>query len=107
MSSPLDIVKAWEDLISAGKFDEAADLVAEDISTVSPKASSSGKAKWKASVPDSVKNGVKWDAATAGEHDRQIITNGSKKVGLMTVKVKRVIEVNEAGKIQSVIVSKV
>jgi hypothetical protein len=109
MSSSLDIVKNMMDLCEAGKFDEAAELLADDVKVAAPSGPMNGissKAEWTTTVKKHHKSGPKWGTPREGDNDKQVVMDGTVKVLFVTMKVKRTIDVNDAGKIQTIVAAK-
>jgi ketosteroid isomerase-like protein len=106
MSSSLEIVQAWSDLLTKDDIEGAANLVADDIIMKTPKGTCEGKDQWKKDAPTDKKEGVKWEAFEQGDTNTQVVCNGSKKIGFLSITVKRTIELNESGKIVSIVLKK-
>lgn len=105
LQSSMETVQEWMELLSKGNFDEAAEFLVEDVKAVSPKTRVEGKENWRDAIPAVIKKGPTWDDPIPGDHESQVITNGTMKVGFVTVKCRRVIELNREGQIQAIVVS--
>jgi hypothetical protein len=58
MTSSLEIVQEWSDMLDKGDFAAAGNLVADDMSLETPKGKTEGKAKWLEEVPKVQKEGI-------------------------------------------------
>jgi hypothetical protein len=106
MASSLEIVQEWSDMLDKGDFAAAGNLVADDMYLETPKGKIEGKAKWLEEAPKVQKEGVTWEALTKGATDTQVVCDGSKKIVFLNVKVMRVFELNDNGKIISIVINK-
>jgi hypothetical protein len=103
--SALDVVKNMMDLCEAGKFDEAAETLADDVKVTAPSGPMNGissKAEWITTMKKHHKSGPKWGPPRVGDNDNQVVMDGTVKVLFVTLNVKRTIVVNDAGKIQTI-----
>lgn len=107
--SSLDTVKKMMDLCEAGKFDEAAEFIADDVKVTAPSGPMNGissKAEWITTVKKHHKSGPKWGEPRVGANDKQVVMDGTVKVLFVTMNVTRTIEMNDAGKISIIIAAK-
>jgi CRISPR/Cas system CSM-associated protein Csm4 (group 5 of RAMP superfamily) len=99
----------FENLVQSHKYEEASSLLADDFLFRSPMHNFQGKKDWLKKFPKAHKNipiipfG---DFEKSQNGSNQIERRGKKKVAFVTVTVKQVIEVDEHGKIKSIIASK-
>jgi hypothetical protein len=105
MTSSLEIVQEWSDLLDKGDYDGAASLVADEIYMKTPKGTVEGKEKWLEEAPKIQKEGIAWEAFAQGATETQVVCDGSKRIVFVNVKVTRTIQLNEHG-ICSIVVTK-
>jgi hypothetical protein len=106
MPTSLEIVQEWSDLLNKGDIEGAASLVADELYMKTPKGTVAGKEKWMEEVPTILKEGIAWEAFAQGTTDTQVVCDGTKKLGFLKVKILRTIELNENGKLVSIVFQK-
>ena len=97
-----DVVTTFQELIDQKEFDQAALLVTEDAEISTP----FGKKTKEQFLKDLRGNGPVWGESAPGDHAKQCITEGTRKIGFIKVNLKRVVEINEDNQICKITVSK-
>jgi len=98
-----DVVTSFQALIDQKEFDQAALLVTEDAEISTP----FGKKTKEQFLKDLRGNGGPvWRESAPGDHAKQCITDGVRKIGFVKVNLKRVVEINGDDKICKITVSK-
>eukprot|EP00542_Grammatophora_oceanica_P000801 CAMPEP_0194071584 /NCGR_PEP_ID=MMETSP0009_2-20130614/88784_1 /TAXON_ID=210454 /ORGANISM="Grammatophora oceanica, Strain CCMP 410" /LENGTH=133 /DNA_ID=CAMNT_0038724915 /DNA_START=885 /DNA_END=1286 /DNA_ORIENTATION=+ len=101
----IDNVSNFFHLLEGGKYDEAANYLAEDVQFTSPKFKFKTKEEWMKGFPTfHEKRGAVAefsDTVEAGVNDKQFIRRGKAKVMGLSISLMEVIEVNDEGKIVS------
>jgi hypothetical protein len=99
--SSLDVVSKFTTLLDQDKkYQEAADfLEKERFQFTSPKANFNGTKDWLHRFPKVHKNAPTFSELKPGAHANQVIRDGTKKVGFLTIHLRETYELNEDGKI--------
>ena len=99
----LDVVRSLDERIDQCDFERAAQLIADDAVISTP----FGK-KTKEQFLQTLQGRSRpvWSDTRVGDDERQCISQGTRKLGFLTIKVKRVIEINSENKIDKIAVTK-
>ena len=99
----LDVVRSLDEMIDQGDFERAAQLIADDAVISTP----FGK-KTKEQFLQTLQGRSRpvWSATRVGDDERQCISQGTRKLGFLSIKVKRIIEINSENKIDKIAVTK-
>jgi hypothetical protein len=102
--SAVELVKRFDVLMATKNFDRAAELLEDDIVVTTPMGTKD-KTQWLASVK---KEGPpNYEEPEEGSDELEVVTNGSKRMGFITVKVIRTMLVNDSKtKINSLVLRK-
>jgi hypothetical protein len=108
--SHMEAVQSFFLLLEEGKYEEAADLLAEEVYFSSPKFTYKSKAEWRKGFPSfhrkSSKNGPAFDPLVAGKGDMEYSRHGKAKIMGISITVVETIRVDDDGKIVSSILKK-
>jgi len=100
--SAVEVMQTFQRHVDSKDFDQAAQLVADNAEISTPFG-----AKTKAQfLKDLQGSGPVWGAIGAGHHERQCVTHGVRKMGFIKIPLKRVVDINEEGKLQSIVITK-
>ena len=98
----LDVVQSFDEMIDQRDFEKAAYLVADDVVISTP----FGKKSKERFLRELQGSRPVWSASEPGDDEHQCISQGTRKLGFLTVKLKRVVEVNACNKIDKITVTK-
>jgi hypothetical protein len=104
----LDTVKKFAALETSDKFEEAAELFADDLKFSSPRVNFDSKEAWLEGFPARKKAGFPefGEPEVVGDQENQIKRKGKAKLGFISFSVVQVIEINDDGKIQKMTITK-
>jgi len=100
----VSLVERFQDLIDRKEFEQAALLIADDAEISTPFGKKT-KDQFLHKLQTS-KNSPVWGESEIGIHERQCVTQGTRTIGFLKIKLKRTVEINEDNKIHNMIVSK-
>ena len=95
------IVTKFHALVAEGKFEEAAEMLADDFSMTTPKGNYPSKKEWLERFPKEGANGPVFEKEIKVDGNK-VVRKGSKKIGFMTFHVNETNTVNDAGQISKI-----
>ena len=99
--SLVDIAEDFTRLLDEGKYEDGAELLADDVYFASPKFAFKSKAEWLEKFPDiHKKNPPAFEPFVPGAHEKQIVRKGKFKFMGVRFTLTETIEFNDDGKIQ-------
>jgi len=101
-ANPMEVVKSFQELVDQKEFDKAGLLIADDADISTP----FGMKTKDQFIHDLQGSGPVWGEIVAGNNERQCVTEGVRKMGFIKVKLKRIVDVNEEGKMQKIVITK-
>ena len=102
--SIVEVAEEFTRLVDEGKYQDGAELLAEDVHFASPKFTYKSRAEWLEKFPDfHKKNPPTFEPFVPGAHEKQIVRKGKAKFMGIGITVTETMEFTDDGKIQSAI----
>ena len=102
-SSSLQTVSNFVNLLDGQmQYQAASNLLVDDFKFLTPRDSFHSRSDWLKGFPKVHKDAPIFEDPVPGSHDNQVLRNGKKKLGFLTINLVETYELNDDGKITQI-----